>query len=110
MKKQKPAYELFREFGDQCSFPRLDLIRYNLDTLISTEGLQWRLDSLTAFESGAVNAKPEVQLDTKLRIADCYFITTDYPKAISYYDKIIAAGKTDLIMHYIRRDSVWPYQ
>ena len=28
-------------------------------------------------------------------MADCYFITTNYQQAVSYYDKVIANGKTD---------------
>ena len=35
------------------------------------------------------------RLIPKHRIGDCYFITTNYPQAISYYNKVIEYGKTD---------------
>jgi TolA-binding protein len=94
--KAKAGYELFMGIPGSMLLSEADLIRYNLGyTYFNLKDYNGALTHFTAFESGAVNAKPEVQLDTKLRMADCYFITTDYPKAMSYYDKIIAAGKTD---------------
>jgi TolA-binding protein len=39
--------------------------------------------------------KPEILADTKIRIADCYYIATSYPSAIDYYDKVIAYGYQD---------------
>ena len=41
------------------------------------------------------NVRPEVLADAKNRIADCYYITTNYPMAISYYDKVIEYGNLD---------------
>jgi len=94
--KAKTGYELFMGIPGSMLLSEADLVRYNLGyTYFNLKDYNAALTHFTAFESDAVNAKPEVQLDTKLRMADCYFITTDYPRAISYYDKIIAAGKTD---------------
>jgi TolA-binding protein len=39
--------------------------------------------------------RPEVLADAKNRIADCYYITTNYPLAIIYYNKVIDYGKVD---------------
>jgi tetratricopeptide (TPR) repeat protein len=39
--------------------------------------------------------RPEMAVDARNRIADCYYIRADYPSAISYYDKVIDYGKTD---------------
>ena len=47
------------------------------------------------FEAGVTNVKPEVLSDTRDRIADCYFVETNYPMAISYYDKVIEYGNLD---------------
>jgi TolA-binding protein len=33
--------------------------------------------------------------DARDRIADCYYITTNYPEAITYYNKVIDYGKLD---------------
>jgi TolA-binding protein len=33
--------------------------------------------------------------DARNRIADCYYITTSYPSAVTYYDKVIDYGKVD---------------
>ncbi len=34
-------------------------------------------------------------VDARDRIADCYYMATNYPMAISYYDKVIDYGRTD---------------
>jgi TolA-binding protein len=39
--------------------------------------------------------RSEVLADAKNRIADCYYVATNYPSAISYYDKVIEYGKLD---------------
>lgn len=39
--------------------------------------------------------RPDVVVDARNRIADCYYIRADYPSAISYYDKVIDYGKVD---------------
>ena len=41
------------------------------------------------------NVKPEILTDAMNRIADCYYIATNYAPAIDYYDKVIDYGKAD---------------
>ncbi len=72
-----------------------DLIRYNLAyALFNLKDYNGAIGHFRTFEAGSAGADPEIQIDTKIRIADCYFITTNYPQAISYYNKVIEYGKT----------------
>lgn len=92
----KADYELFMGIPGAMSLPEASLLKYNLGyTYFNLKDYSTALAQFRTFESGVANAKPEVQIDTKLRIADCYFITTNYPQAVSYYDKAIDYGKTD---------------
>jgi TolA-binding protein len=78
------------------SLSESELLRYNLGyTNFNLKDFSSALTQFRAFESGFTSAKPEIQIDTKLRIADCYFITTNYQQAVSYYDKVIDYGKAD---------------
>ncbi|MGB8492240.1 MAG: tetratricopeptide repeat protein, partial [Bacteroidales bacterium] len=90
-------YEQFMGIPGAAGMTEYSLVRYNLGyTRFNLKDYSGALTSFKAFETGYLNAKPEIQVDTKLRIADCYYITTDYPQAISYYDRVIANGKTDV--------------
>jgi TolA-binding protein len=92
----KNDYELFMGIPGAMSLPEANLIRYNLGyTYFNLKDYNSALTQFRSFESGVASTKPEIQVDTKLRIADCYFITTNYPQAVSYYDKVIDYGKTD---------------
>jgi TolA-binding protein len=92
----KDDYELFMGIPGAMSLPESRLIRYNLGYAhFNLKDYNSALTQFRAFESAAPNVNPEIQIDTKLRIADCYFITTNYPQAISYYDKVIDYGKAD---------------
>jgi TolA-binding protein len=94
--KARDDYELFMGMPGARQFSEFNLISYNLGyTYFNLKDYNSALTQFMAFESGVTDAKPEIQIDTKLRIADCYFITTHYPQAVSYYDKVIAYGKTD---------------
>jgi len=94
--KAKDDYELFMGIPGAMLLSESALIRYNLGyAYFNLHDYNGSLTHFKAFESEAANAKPEIQIDTKLRIADCYFITTSYPQAISYYDKVIDYAKTD---------------
>jgi TolA-binding protein len=94
--KARDDYELFTGLQGAKQVSESSLINYNLGyTYFNLKDYSNALTQFRTFESGVTNAKPEVQIDTKLRIADCYFITTNYPQAVSYYDKVIAYGKTD---------------
>ena len=88
-------YEMFMGIPGAMSLPEANLIRYNLGyTQFNLKDYNNALNHFRAFESAVSNSNPEIQVDTKLRIGDCYFITTNYPQAINYYDKVIAYGKT----------------
>jgi len=72
------------------------LVRYNLGYVYFNLGdYQSALSHLKTFESGVTNVSPDILADAMNRIADCYFITTSYPQAVAYYDRVIEYGKTD---------------
>jgi TolA-binding protein len=73
------------------------LIRYNLGSaLFNLQDYSNSLTTLKSFEADAKNVKLEILSDAKNRIADCYYITTDYPMAINYYDKVIDFSLLDV--------------
>ncbi len=89
-------YELFLAIPGAMRLPEAELINYNLGyTLYNLKEYPAALTRFRNFESGYRGTRPELVADTKLRIADCYFITTSYPQAISYYDMVILNGKAD---------------
>jgi TolA-binding protein len=93
----KADYQTFMGIPGVSSLSESALIRYNLAyTMYNLKDYTGALSLFKTFESGSATAKAEIQNDTKLRIADCYFITTSYPQAISYYDKVISGGKSDV--------------
>jgi tetratricopeptide (TPR) repeat protein len=72
------------------------LLRYNLGySLFNLKDYANAITHLKAFESEVANVKSEVMADARNRIGDCYYITTNYPMAIAYYDKVIDFGKID---------------
>jgi TolA-binding protein len=93
----KADYETFMSIPGAPALPESALIRYDLGyAMYNLKDYTGALSLFRTFETSSANAKPEIQNDTRLRIADCYFITTSYPQAISYYDKVISAGKSDV--------------
>lgn len=93
--KARDDYQLFKGIPGAMSLPEANLISYNLGyTHFNLKDYNNALTSFRTFETGVTNSNPEIQVDTKLRIGDCYFITTKYPNAINYYDQVIAYGKT----------------
>jgi len=92
----KSDYELFMAIPGSMKLQEAKLVTYNLGyALYNLKDYSGALARFRTFEPAMSDSKPEIQSDTRLRIADCYFITTNYSQAISYYDKIITAGKTD---------------
>jgi TolA-binding protein len=92
----KNDYELFMGIPGAMSLSEADLLRYDLGyTYFNLKDYNSALTQFKAFESGYAKVKPEIQIDTKLRIADCYFITTNYSQAVNYYDKVIEYAKAD---------------
>ena len=94
--KAKDDYENFMGLSGSMVLSESNMIRYNLGSaLFNLQDYSNALTHLKSFESGATNARPEVLCDARNRIADCYYIITNYPLAISYYDKVIEYGMLD---------------
>lgn len=90
-------YETFTGIPGSSSLAESSMVRYNLGyTYFNMKDYNAALNMFRNFEQGSVKVSPEIQNDTKLRIADCYFISTSYPEAVAYYDKVIETGKTDV--------------
>lgn len=89
-------YHEFMGIPGSMLLSEYNLVRYNLGyALFNTKDYTNALNHFKTFESGATSVTPEILADVKNRIADCYYITTNYPLAISYYDKVIDYGKID---------------
>jgi TolA-binding protein len=94
--KAKSDYETFMGIPGSMLLGEYNLVRYNLGySLFNQKDYSNALNHFKTFESGVTNVRPEVLSDAKNRIADCYYIATDYAAAISYYDKVIEYGKLD---------------
>jgi len=94
--KAKEDYEMFMGIPGSMLLGEYNLVRYNLGyTMFNLKDYQSALSHLKTFESGVTSVRPEVVADVKNRIADCYYISTNYPLAVSYYDKVIEYGKLD---------------
>ncbi|MCX6255995.1 MAG: tetratricopeptide repeat protein [Bacteroidia bacterium] len=92
--KAKDDYEEFMGIPGSMQLSEYNLVRYNLGyALFNLKDYSNALNHYKTFEAGVTNVRPEVLADAKNRIADCYYITTNYPMAISYYDKVIEYGK-----------------
>lgn len=87
-------YITFMGIPGAMALPEASMLRYNLGYVYyNLKDYNKALTEFKAFETAFAKAKPEVQYDTRLRIADCYFINTNYSQAVSYYDMVIAYGK-----------------
>ena len=94
--KAKSDYEEFMGIPGSMLLSEYGLVRYNLGyTLFNLKDYPNAINHFKAFESGVTMVSPEVIVDARERIADCYYISTNYPMAISYYDKVIDYGKVD---------------
>jgi tetratricopeptide (TPR) repeat protein len=90
------AYEEFMGIPGSMSLSEYDLVRYNLGyAFYNTRDYTNALNHFKTFESGTNTVRPDILVDARNRIADCYYITTNYPLAVKYYDKVIEFGKTD---------------
>ncbi len=90
------AYQEFMGIPGSMLLPEYNLVRYNMGyALYNTKDYTNALTHFKTFESGVITGRPEILADAKNRIADCYYITTNYPLAVSYYDKVIEYGKVD---------------
>ncbi|MFH0841318.1 MAG: tetratricopeptide repeat protein [Bacteroidota bacterium] len=96
LENAKADYAEFMALPGSLQHGESNLVRYNLGyTFYNLQDYTNALTHLKAFESDVVTVRPEVMADARNRIGDCYYITTSYPEAISYYDKVIDFGKID---------------
>lgn len=87
-------YITFMGIPGAMKLPEASLLRYNLGYVYyNLKDYNKALTEFRTFESAFAGVKPELQYDTRLRIADCYYINTNYNQAISYYDMVISYGK-----------------
>jgi TolA-binding protein len=94
--KAKSDYEQFMGIPGSMLLSEYNMVRYNLGySLFNLKDYSNALNHFKTFESSVTNVRPEVLADTKNRIADCYYITMNYPLAIGYYDKVIEYGNLD---------------
>jgi TolA-binding protein len=94
--KAKDDYELFMGIPGSTLLSEYNLVRYNLGyAFFNLKDYPNALNHFKTFEAGVTNVRPEVLADCKNRIADCYYIATNYPSAITYYDKVIDYGNLD---------------
>jgi len=94
--KAKSDYEQFMGIPGSMLLSEYNMVRYNLGySMFNLDDYSNALSHFKTFESGVTNVRPEVLADTKNRIADCYYITMNYPLAIGYYDKVIEYGNLD---------------
>ncbi len=92
----KADYTEFMAIPGSMLLGESHLLRYNLGyTLYNLKDYTNALTHLKTFESNVASVRSEVMADARNRIGDCYYITTNYPEAISYYDKVIDFGKLD---------------
>jgi len=89
-------YIIFMGIPGSMTLEENSMLRYNLGyTYFNLRDYQNAITHLKAFESDPPKTKPDILADARNRTGDCYYITTNYPMAISYYDKVINYGKTD---------------
>ena len=94
--KAKADYVLFMGIPGSMLLSEYKKVRYNLGyALFNLKDYSNALNHFKAFEADVPNVTPELLSDTKNRIADCYYIATDYSMAINYYDKVIEYGIQD---------------
>jgi TolA-binding protein len=89
-------YTTFLGIPGSSSISENTLLRYNLGyTLFNLKDYTNAVTHLKTFESEVANVNSVVMADARNRIADCYYIITDYNSAIAYYNKVIDFGKVD---------------
>jgi TolA-binding protein len=94
--KARDEFELFMGIPGSMLLSEYSLVRYNLGyAIFNLKDYPNALNHFKTFEEGVTNVKPEVMSDTRNRIGDCYYIATNYPMAITYYDKVIESGDLD---------------
>ncbi|MBP5708848.1 MAG: tetratricopeptide repeat protein, partial [Bacteroidales bacterium] len=93
--KAKNDYSSFISTSGSNKTDVYALARYNLGSALFNMGnYSEALNQFKAFVTSS-NIDPDVLADARNRIADCYYVATDYTDAIDYYDKVIAYDKVD---------------
>ena len=88
-------YEEFMGLPGATILSEYKLIRYNIGyAYFSKKEYDKALTMFNSYESNVAD-KPDIITDARDRIADCYYVATDYQKAINYYSKVIDYGKGD---------------
>ncbi|MBS0011785.1 MAG: tetratricopeptide repeat protein, partial [Bacteroidales bacterium] len=93
MNEAEQALDEYKEFigiPGSSSLDEYRMVSYNMAYVYYnqenyTEALRW----FRNFESQRSDTRSRLMTDVFNRIADCYYINTDYSQAISYYDKVI---------------------
>ena len=85
-------YEEFMGIPGATSLDEYRMVSYNIAYVYFNrqeykDALTWFRD----FETKLVGGETRLVADLYNRIADCYYISTDYENAISYYDRVINA-------------------
>ena len=94
--KAKSDYELFMGIPGAMSLSEYNMVRYNLGySLFNVKDYTNALNHFKVFEESLTKKNPELLADARNRIADCYFMATNYQNAINYYDKVIESGNSD---------------
>ncbi len=90
-------WELYRQLPGAGADAEQDLIDYNLGYIYyNSKDYKAALPLFLDFNSRVdMTTRSDIAADTRNRIADCYYITGDYPNAITYYDKVIDYAKLD---------------
>jgi len=92
----KEDYELFMGLPGASLLSEYSMVRYNLGyAFFNQKDYSNALTNFKTFEAGFANVKQDLVVDARDRIADCYYIATDYNSAIAYYNKVIDYGGSD---------------
>jgi TolA-binding protein len=92
----KADYTTFLGIPGSSASGENNLVRYNLGyAFFNLKDYSNAITHLQTFESNVANMRSDVMADARNRIADCYYIATSYPSAVTYYDKVIDYGKVD---------------
>ncbi|HUW93430.1 MAG TPA: tetratricopeptide repeat protein [Bacteroidales bacterium] len=90
-------WEMYRQLPGAGVDAEQDLIDYNLGYIYyNSKNYKAALPLFIDFNNRVdMTTRSDIAADTRNRIADCYYITADYPDAIVYYDKVIDYAKLD---------------
>jgi tetratricopeptide (TPR) repeat protein len=89
-------YQQFTGIPGASATEEYKMVRYNLGySFYNTADYNQALSMFKAYEATPDLRRPEILADSRNRIADCYYIATEYAMAISYYDMVIGFSKGD---------------